>query len=119
MYPLFALSINNPPNSPRPFPTGIMVGSDATVHRTTAGIRIRFGVILGSLAVVVVQEPAETFASMHLAFDDRQCILQTLGVALGMIMRDEFGSGFPHRTFAEQDHPLQAGFLDGPYNRSA
>ena len=44
-----------------------------------------------------------------------QCILQTLVVALGMIMRDEFGNRFPHRPFAEQDHPLQAGFLDGPY----
>ena len=44
-----------------------------------------------------------------------QCIVQTLVVALAMIMRDEFGSRFPHPGLAEQDHPLQAGFLDGPY----
>jgi hypothetical protein len=30
-------------------------------------------------------------------------------------MRDEFGSRFPHRALAKQDHPLQAGFLDRPY----
>ena len=30
-------------------------------------------------------------------------------------MRDEFSSRFPHRPLAEQDHPLQAGFLDRAY----
>jgi len=30
-------------------------------------------------------------------------------------MRDEFSSRFPHRPLAEQDHPLQAGFLDRSY----
>ena len=104
-------------------PAGIRVGSGAAVHRTTPGIRIKVrSGSLGSLAVVVVQEPAETFASMHCALEDRrswvrtdQCLLQTWVVALGMIMRDEFGSRFPHRPFAEPDHPLPAGFLDGPY----
>ena len=59
---------------------------------------------------------------MHSAFHDRMprvrtdpCIIQTLVVALGMVMRDEFGSRFPHRALAKQDHPLQAGFLDRPY----
>jgi hypothetical protein len=38
-----------------------------------------------------------------------------LVVALGLVMREEFGSRFPHRALAEQDHPLQAGLLDSPY----
>jgi hypothetical protein len=36
-----------------------------------------------------------------------------------MVVRDEFGGRFPHRPLAQQDHPLQAGFLNSPYNRSA
>jgi hypothetical protein len=44
-----------------------------------------------------------------------QCIGQTLVVALAMVMRHEFSTRFPHRALAEQDHPLQAGFLDRPY----
>src|SRR5262249_18152573 len=44
-----------------------------------------------------------------------QCIVQTLMIALVMIMRYEFSSRFPHRSLAEQDHPLQAGSLDRAY----
>src|SRR6516225_5803582 len=76
----------------------------------------------GSLAVVVVQPPAETFPPMHFAFAARmlrletdQCIVQTLVVALAMVMRHEFSSRFPHRALAKQDHPLQTRFLDRAY----
>ena len=71
MYPLFALSINNPPNCPHPFPTGILVGSGATVHAPHLASGSRFGVILRQPCGSSSQEPAETFASMHFAFDDR------------------------------------------------
>ena len=76
----------------------------------------------GSLAVVVVQQPAETFPPMHFAFAARmlrlgtdQRIVQPLVVALAMVMRHEFSSRFPHRALTEQDHPLQTRFLDRPY----
>ena len=59
---------------------------------------------------------------MHFACGDRmprvrtdQCIVQTLVIALAMIMRDELGSRFAYRTLAEQDHPLQTRFLDRPH----
>src|ERR1700720_3955451 len=76
----------------------------------------------GSFGVLVVQHPAETFPPMHFTLGARtlrlgtdQCIGQTLVVALAMVMRHEFSTRFPHRALAEQDHPLQAGFLDRPY----
>src|SRR6516164_11008083 len=84
--------------------------------------RSKVGVFSGSMAVVVVQEPAETFPPMHFAFvacmlrlGTDPCIVQTLVVALAMVMRHEFSSRFPHRPLAEQDHPLQTRFLDRAY----
>ena len=41
--------------------------------------------------------------------------VRALVVALAMIMRDELGSRFTHRTLAEQDHPLQTRFFDRPH----
>jgi hypothetical protein len=62
---------------------------------------------------------------MHFAFVTRmlrlgtdQCIVQTLVVALAMVMRHQFSSRFPHRALPEQDHPLQTRLLNRPY-RSA
>jgi len=34
-------------------------------------------------------------------------------IALVMIMQDEFLNGPSQQAFSEQNHPLQAGFLDG------
>src|SRR5499427_802583 len=57
---------------------------------------------------------------MHFAFAapmlrTDQCIVQTLVVALAMVMRHEFSSRFPDGALTEQDHPLQTRFLDRPY----
>src|SRR6266478_2257388 len=83
--------------------------------------RSKVGVILRQPCGSSSQQPAETFPPMHFALGARmlrlgtyQCIGQTLVVALAMVMRHEFSTRFPHRALAEQDHPLQAGFLDRP-----
>jgi hypothetical protein len=54
---------------------------------------------------------------MHFAFGDRmpsvrtdQIDVQTLVMALTMVMRHEFGSRFPHRPLTEQDHPRRIPF---------
>ena len=68
------------------------------MHSTTHHqIKVRSD--LGSLAVIIVQQPTATFPSMHFAFTARtlrlgtdQCIVQTLVVALAMVLRDEFSS---------------------------
>jgi hypothetical protein len=40
------------------------------VHRTTRAFLVKVGLSSVSLAVVVVQQAAETFAPMHFAFPD-------------------------------------------------
>jgi hypothetical protein len=46
---------------------------------------------------------------------DDQPIAETLVVSLAMIMRHEFVNPFAQRALAEEDHTLQAGFLDAAY----
>jgi len=41
------------------------------VHRPTGVLLVKVGLSSDSLAVVVVQQPAETFVPMHFAFPDR------------------------------------------------
>src|SRR5215472_2140411 len=68
---------------------------------------------LGSLAVVVVQQPTDAFPPLYFAnaacmlrLGTDQCVVQTLVVALTMVMHHEFNSRFPHRALTEQDHPV-------------
>ena len=84
--------------------------------------RLKVGVILrqpcGSSSSAARRDgPADALrlAARILRLGTDQCIVQTLVVALAMVMRHEFSSRFPHRALAEQDHPLQTRFLDRPY----
>src|SRR5215210_9128562 len=44
-----------------------------------------------------------------------QLIAPPLMIAFAMIVLDELADGSAERTFTDQNHPVQAGFLDGPY----
>ena len=99
-----------------------MASSGTTVHRIARAVWVKVGLILrqpcGSnssnarrdarAAGFVLQRP-------HASVGTDQCIVQTLVVAFAMVMRNELGCRFPHRPLAEQNHPLQARFLDRPY----
>src|SRR5262249_12564700 len=107
-------------------PDWIVASSGATVHWTRIGqhasSRSKVGAILRQPCGSSSSAARVTFPPMHFAFCARmlrlgtdQCIIQTLVVALVTVMRHEFRSRFPHRPLAEQDHPLQTGFLDRTY----
>jgi hypothetical protein len=75
----------------------------------------------GSLTIVVIQHSASPLAALNRStvhgtrlcrYD--QAIPQPLVVPLVVIVHYEFVEGLSQRAFFEQDHPLQAGFLDGP-----
>ena len=69
------------------------------------------GFALRCFAVVVVQQTAEPLAALDftedgggLAFD--QSVVETLGIALSMIVLDELGNSASQRSLAEEDHPI-------------
>ena|SRR5437879_3205147 len=74
----------------------------------------------GRLTIIVVQQSAQPLAApdrsratgVRLFLHDEP-VAQPLVVPLAMIMHNKFVDGLPQTAFSEQDHPLQAGFLDG------
>ena len=44
-----------------------------------------------------------------------QLIAQTLMIPFAMIVLDEFADGSPERPFTDENQPVEAGFLDRPY----
>ena len=71
-------------------------------------------------AVVIVQHSAQPLAAQHCSRMTRlafiwhdQPVAETLVVSLAVIVRREFVDRLPQRAFTEEDHPVQAGFLDG------
>ena len=78
--------------------------------------------ILRRWSVVVLQQATEPLTRQDAAVADDlsrhrhdQLIAQALMVALVMIMLDELADGSPERLFTDENHPVQAGFLDRPY----
>jgi hypothetical protein len=74
----------------------------------------------GRLTIIVVQHSAQLLAALDDScatgarlFLHDEPVAQPLVVPLAMIMHNEFVDGLPQTSFSEQDHPLQAGFLDG------
>jgi hypothetical protein len=74
----------------------------------------------GSLTIIVVQHSAQPLAAPDRSgatgvrvFLRYEPVTQPLIVPLAMIMHNEFVNRLPQRAFSEQNHPLQAGFLDG------
>jgi hypothetical protein len=72
-----------------------------------------------SVAIVIVQHAAEALPSLDIAyitdvarFWADEVIRQALVIALAM-MEDEVLNGCSQRLFAEEDHAIQAGLLDG------
>jgi hypothetical protein len=73
-------------------------------------------------AVVVVQHATQTLPPLdHTCFSKRAWLWadypvgQALVVALSMVMQNELSNPCAQRALTEQDHPLQAGFLDAAY----
>jgi hypothetical protein len=73
-------------------------------------------------SVVIVQHAAKALALPHskgvsqvLRLGINQTICQTLVIALGMIVSNKALNSRSQRLLSKQNHPLQAGFLDGPY----
>ena len=72
--------------------------------------------------MIVVQHPTQASAAMDgcspvsdKLFRDDEPIVQTLVVALVMIVQHKLVDGLAHGAFAEQNHSFQARFLDGPH----
>ena len=72
--------------------------------------------------VIVVQHAAQALASLNLAcivemasLGADELVRQTLVIALTVIMRDEVLNSCPQRFLAEEDRPIQAGFLDSAH----
>ena len=92
-----------------------------TADRLTASIAV-VPVCTGCLTIIVVQHPAQPLAapdgpsaSDAWLFRHDQPVAKPLVVPLKMIMRDKFVNRLAQRAFPEQDHSLQTGFLDRPY----
>ena len=73
-------------------------------------------------SVVILQQSTEPLTRQNAPVADRprrhwhdQLIAQTLMIPFVMIVLDEFGDGSPERPFTDENHPVQAGFLDRPY----
>ena len=63
--------------------------------------------------VIIVSAPdCSTVPSVAFIRND-QSVAKTLVVSLAVIMRHEFVNRLPQRVFSEEDHPVQAGLLDG------
>src|SRR5580704_12226542 len=91
-----------------------------TADRLIASIAVQ-SVCSGCL-IIVVQHPAQplsapdgTRASVARLFRRDQPVAKPLVVPFKMIMRDEFMNRLAQRAFPEQDHSVQAGFLNRPY----
>ena len=85
-------------------------GSFVNSHRETA---------LGCLAVIILEQAAETLAAgdgaiaiADIGFGRDELIAQTLMVSLGMIVRDVLIQRVAERLFADEDHLVEAFFLD-------
>src|SRR5712691_8785803 len=73
-------------------------------------------------SVIVLQQATEPLTRQNAAVADDlgghrhdQLIAQALMVAFAMIVLDELADGSPERPFTDENHPVQAGFLDRPY----
>ena len=73
----------------------------------------------GSVAIVIPQLPTEPLAATDLGpgsiefltgFDER--VAQPLVIALSMVMRKEFPNRVTQRFLTEEDHSIEALFLD-------
>ena len=71
--------------------------------------------------MVILQQSSKPLTRQHATVvDGRVCdghdqlIAQALMIAFAMIVLDELGDGSPERRFTEENHPVQAGFLDRP-----
>src|SRR5579859_6356282 len=74
------------------------------------------------LTLIVVQHSTQPPAALDRScatgarlFPHDQPIAQTLVIPLAMIMLNKLVDGPAHRAFSEQNHPFQAGFLDGSH----
>ena len=74
--------------------------------------------VLRSGPVVVAQHPTETFPALKQAggapdFSTRfdQPVVESLMIPLSVKVSQELGSGLPQRLLPEEDHPVQALFL--------
>jgi hypothetical protein len=72
-------------------------------------------------SVVVLQQASEPFTRQNATVADGrgryrydQLIAQALMVPFVMIVLDEFADGTPKRLFTDENHPVQARFLDHP-----
>jgi len=73
-------------------------------------------------SVIVLQQSTEPLTRQNAAVADGlgrhrhdQLIAQALMVAFAMVVLDELADGSPERPFTDENHPIQAGFLDRPY----
>src|SRR5712691_13099085 len=73
-------------------------------------------------SVIVLQQATEPLTRQNAAVADGlgghrhdQLIAQALMVAFAMIVLDELPDGSPERPFTDENHPIQTGFLDRPY----
>jgi len=76
----------------------------------------------GGGAIVVLQQSTEPLTRLNAVVAARvgcyrrdQLIAQALMVAFVVIVLDEFGDGSPERPFTDENHSVQTGFLDRPY----
>ena len=76
---------------------------------------------LGSVSIVVVEQPTEPCPTADLAAVSRmrrvgqdQSVAESLVIAFMVIMRNKFLDRLAQRTFSEQNHSIQARLLDGP-----
>src|SRR5882672_2977831 len=73
-------------------------------------------------SVIVLQQATEPLTRQNATVADAlgrhrhdQLIAQALMVAFAMIVLDELADGSPERPFTDENHLIQAGFLDRPY----
>jgi hypothetical protein len=74
----------------------------------------------GCLSIIVVQPSAQPLPTLNrstaaaVSLPHNQPVAQSLVVPLAMVMLNKFVDGLPQGAFSTPDHPLPAGFLDGP-----
>jgi len=73
-------------------------------------------------SVIILQQATEPLTRQNAAVADGlgghrhdQLIAEALMVAFAMIVLDELPDGSPERPFTDENHPIQTGFLDRPY----
>ena len=103
----------------KPAPIAAGINTPRSYHRiyqrsTPAGSRC--------LSIVVIQHPSQSpsaadgpTCSALLFQRNNQPVLQSLVVPFQMIVDSEILHGRPQRSLSKQNHFLQTGFFDGPY----